>query len=173
MLSSAAGRVTISSQSCPHFPSPAAFSCVCRSYGPLLLRCGRLSQVIGHDYHSITEDSPVTKTLASLTMLVVCSVAQNPHAASKKNISGSGCVEKAAKNSCRVVIDSQTGQLYNLFFPARARRPARRSSSQEPPIRAQRVRAGQGGQREQMGKGEGYQVPTSDGDGRGGAVRHG
>jgi hypothetical protein len=48
-------------------------------------------------------------------MLVVCSVAQNAHAANKKNISGSGCVEKVAKNSCRVVIDSQTGELYNLL----------------------------------------------------------
>jgi hypothetical protein len=79
-----------------------------------------LSQVIGYAYYSDTEDSPVTKTLAFLTMLVVCSVAQNAHAASKKKISGSGCVEKAAKNSCRVVIDSQTGELYNLLFPARA-----------------------------------------------------
>ena len=62
----------------------------------------------------------MTKTLASLTMLLVCSVAQNAYAASKKNISGSGCVEKVAKNSCRVVIDSQTGELYSLLFPARA-----------------------------------------------------
>jgi hypothetical protein len=55
-------------------------------------------------------------------MLVVCYVAaiQNAHAASKKNISGSGCVEKAVENSCRMVIDSQTGELYNLLFPARA-----------------------------------------------------
>jgi hypothetical protein len=28
-------------------------------------------------------------------------------------------VEKAAENSCRVVIDSQTGELYNLQFTAR------------------------------------------------------
>jgi hypothetical protein len=64
----------------------------------------------------------VTKTLASLTMLVVCSVAgtHTAHAANKKNISGSGCVEKAIENSCRVVIDSQTGDLYNLQFTARA-----------------------------------------------------
>jgi len=41
-------------------------------------------------------------------------------AANKGKISGSGCVEKAVENSCRVVIDSQTGELYNLQFNARA-----------------------------------------------------
>jgi hypothetical protein len=58
-------------------------------------------------------------------MLVVCSVAgsQGAHAAHSKSISGSGCVEKAAENSCRVVIDTQTGELYNLLFPARAPKP--------------------------------------------------
>lgn len=68
----------------------------------------------------------MTKTLASLTMLAVCSVVSDhtAHAANKKNISASGCVEKAAENSCRVVIDSQTGELYNLLFPARAPKPS-------------------------------------------------
>ena len=63
----------------------------------------------------------MTKTLASLTMLVVCLVAgtQNVHAAKKQNISGSGCVEKAIENSCRVIIDSQTGELYSLQFTAK------------------------------------------------------
>ena len=67
----------------------------------------------------------MTKTLVSLTMLVVCFAAdtQNAGATNKKNISGSGCVEKAIENSCRVVIDSQTGELYNLLFPARAPKP--------------------------------------------------
>ncbi len=41
------------------------------------------------------------------------------HATAPKTVKGSGCVEKAAENSCRVVIDSQTGQLYNLLFPAK------------------------------------------------------
>jgi hypothetical protein len=59
----------------------------------------------------------VTKTLASL--LIVCSVAATALAANKKNISGSGCVEKAVENSCRLVIDSQTGELYNLLFSAK------------------------------------------------------
>ena len=63
----------------------------------------------------------MTKTLASLSMLAVCSVVGNhtAHAFNKKNISGSGCVEKAIENSCRVVIDSQTGELYNLQFTAK------------------------------------------------------
>jgi hypothetical protein len=51
-------------------------------------------------------------------MIVVCSVAgtYTALAASNKNVSGSGCVEKAVENSCRLVIDSQTGELYNLLF---------------------------------------------------------
>ena len=44
------------------------------------------------------------------------------HASATKNVKGSGCVEKAAENSCRVVIDSQTGELYNLLFPAKTPR---------------------------------------------------
>ena len=73
------------------------------------------------DYHAVTEDFPVTKTLACLTMLLVCFVAGTPtaHAANNNNISGSGCVEKAAENSCQMVIDSQTGELYRLQFTAK------------------------------------------------------
>jgi hypothetical protein len=41
-----------------------------------------------------------------------------------QNISGSGCVEKVVENSCTVVIDSQTGELYNLLFPSRAPKPS-------------------------------------------------
>ncbi|HZD30495.1 MAG TPA: hypothetical protein VE779_02435 [Candidatus Angelobacter sp.] len=41
-----------------------------------------------------------------------------PHHSSKKTVKGSGCVEKAPENSCRVVIDSKTGQLYDLLFTA-------------------------------------------------------
>jgi hypothetical protein len=67
----------------------------------------------------------VKKTLSSLVMLVVCSAAgtESARAANGKSISGSGCVEKAARNTCRVVIDTQTGELYNLLFPARAPKP--------------------------------------------------
>lgn len=63
----------------------------------------------------------MTKTFASFIMLVVCFVAGilPAHAANKKNISGSGCVEQAIENSCRVVIDSQTGERYGLQFTAK------------------------------------------------------
>lgn len=43
---------------------------------------------------------------------------QARHSSQSKTIQGSGCIEKAAENSCRVVIDSQTGELYNLLFSA-------------------------------------------------------
>ena len=65
----------------------------------------------------------MTKTLASLTLLAVCSSVigtQTAYPANTKGISGSGCVEKAVENACRVVIDSQTGEIYNLQFSARA-----------------------------------------------------
>ena len=53
--------------------------------------------------------------------MVQSAVAGSPtHSAnSSKTIQGSGCVEKAVENSCRLVIDTQTGQLYNLLFPAK------------------------------------------------------
>jgi hypothetical protein len=53
-----------------------------------------------------------------------------PFAASKtkrsstpKPVKGSGCIEQAVENSCHVVIDSQTGELYNLLFSAKAPKP--------------------------------------------------
>jgi hypothetical protein len=49
----------------------------------------------------------------------VACYAPQAQAAGNKNIAGSGCVEKAVENSCRVIIDSQTGQLYSLSFPAK------------------------------------------------------
>jgi len=60
----------------------------------------------------------VTKVVISLATLGLCIglTAESGHAAGKKNVQGSGCVEKAAENSCRVVIDSQTGVLYDLMF---------------------------------------------------------
>jgi hypothetical protein len=64
----------------------------------------------------------VLKTLVSLAMVAVCVVAsaKTHHSASSKSVKGSGCVESAAENSCRVVIDSKTGELYNLLFSAKA-----------------------------------------------------
>ena len=45
------------------------------------------------------------------------------HSSSAKTVKGSGCVEKAVENSCRVIIDSQTGELYSLLFSASAPKP--------------------------------------------------
>jgi len=63
----------------------------------------------------------VKKTLVPLTILAVCAVSGAPaaQATNPKTIQGSGCIEKAVENSCRVVIDSQTGELYNLLFSDR------------------------------------------------------
>lgn len=54
-------------------------------------------------------------------VLVACTIsaARTRHSSTPNNVKGSGCVEKAVENSCRVVIDSQTGELYNLVFPAK------------------------------------------------------
>ena len=78
--------------------------------------------LVGYDYHAVAEVSPSDKDPclphhAGGGSLVGSYTAG---AANKKNISGSGCVEKAVENACRVVIDSQTGEIYNLQFSARA-----------------------------------------------------
>ena len=61
------------------------------------------------------------KTLVPLTILAVCVVSGTPaaQASNPKVVQGSGCIEKAVENSCRVVIDSKTGELYNLLFSDR------------------------------------------------------
>jgi hypothetical protein len=58
-------------------------------------------------------------------ILVVCAGFGTPaaQASNLKTIQGSGCIEKAVENSCRVVIDSQTGELYNLLFSAKMPKP--------------------------------------------------
>jgi hypothetical protein len=58
-----------------------------------------------------------------LTVTFAMGSSQGHHKSSAKPVKGSGCVEKAVENSCRVVIDSQTGELYNLLFPAKAPQP--------------------------------------------------
>jgi hypothetical protein len=57
-----------------------------------------------------------------LWMAIWCPAAysQPRHSSNAKSVKGSGCVEQAVENSCHVVIDSQTGELYNLLFPAKA-----------------------------------------------------
>lgn len=45
--------------------------------------------------------------------------AKNHRSSGARPVKGSGCVEKAVENSCHVVIDSKTGELYSLLFPAK------------------------------------------------------
>lgn len=59
---------------------------------------------------------------ACLILASFCAVAsaQTQPSSSSKTVKGSGCVEPAVEHSCRVVIDSKTGELYNLLFSAKA-----------------------------------------------------
>ena len=61
------------------------------------------------------------KTLVAFLLFLACVVAsaEAQHSSASKSIIGSGCVEKSAETSCRVVIDTKTGELYNLLFSAK------------------------------------------------------
>ena len=65
----------------------------------------------------------MTITVCLLLFSFFCAVAvgqtSKHHAAKSTVVQGSGCVEKAVEKSCHVVIDSQTGDIYDLFFSAR------------------------------------------------------
>jgi hypothetical protein len=62
--------------------------------------------------------------VATVIFLVAASwpsaFAKTHHSSASKPVKGSGCVERAVENSCHVVIDAQTGELYNLLFSAKA-----------------------------------------------------
>ena len=51
-------------------------------------------------------------------LMSLCSAAssQTQHPSTPKAINGSGCVEKAVETSCHVLIDSKTGDTFNLLF---------------------------------------------------------
>ena len=59
-----------------------------------------------------------------LMVAVSCPFAtsKTKHSSTGKPVNGSGCVEQAIENSCHVIIDSRTGELYNLLFPAKVPR---------------------------------------------------
>jgi hypothetical protein len=63
---------------------------------------------------------PLNASPACILLLSFCAVAvgqaSNQPAAKSKTIHGSGCIEKAVETSCHVLIDSKTGQTFNLFF---------------------------------------------------------
>lgn len=80
-----------------------------------------LSAAVMPRYHSARRMRAVRIVPLLLFLASYCVAASAParHSSHPKPVSGSGCVEKAAENSCRVVIDTKTGELYNLLFPAK------------------------------------------------------
>lgn len=62
---------------------------------------------------------------AVIVVLSFCAVgvSQTSHTTKPKVIQGSGCVEKAVEHSCHFVIDSKTGNTYNLLFNAKVPKP--------------------------------------------------
>jgi hypothetical protein len=58
--------------------------------------------------------------LGPLLLLSLCAVVvgqpSNQAAAKPKTVRGSGCIESAVESSCHVLIDSKSGDTYNLFF---------------------------------------------------------
>ena len=67
---------------------------------------------------------PLKTIPAIVLVLYFCAVADGQttkHPASKaKTIQGSGCVENAVETKCHALIDSKTGDIYNLLFSAKA-----------------------------------------------------
>ena len=45
---------------------------------------------------------------------------QTSHTAKPKTMQGSGCVENAVETGCHILLDSKSGDTYNLFFSAKA-----------------------------------------------------
>ncbi len=58
----------------------------------------------------------VVPLILLVVALCVNGNAKTRHSSSAKTINGSGCVERSAENACHVVIDTRTGQAYNLLF---------------------------------------------------------
>ena len=65
-------------------------------------------------------NAPVKNIAACCLVLSCCALVSgqttHPAAPTSKTIQGSGCVEKAVETSCHVLIDSKTGDTYNLHF---------------------------------------------------------
>jgi hypothetical protein len=71
-----------------------------------------------HRYHPVTEESDLRKAQLMVLLISFCSAAssQTQHSSTVKAIKGSGCVEKAVETACHVLIDSKTGDTFNLLF---------------------------------------------------------
>jgi hypothetical protein len=61
--------------------------------------------------------------IVSLALLVAMecpfALTQTQSASASKTIKGSGCIENGVENSCHVLIDSKTGDTYNLLFSSK------------------------------------------------------
>ncbi len=62
---------------------------------------------------------PVSLLLLTLFCAVAVEQTSSQHSTKAKAIKGSGCLENAVETSCHVLIDSKTGDTYNLFFSAK------------------------------------------------------
>jgi hypothetical protein len=62
---------------------------------------------------------PVSLLLLTLFCAVAVGQTSSQHSTKAKAIKGSGCLENAVETSCHVLIDSKTGDTYNLFFSAK------------------------------------------------------
>lgn len=62
------------------------------------------------------------KTPLVIVLMCFCAIAnaQTQKASSPKPIKGSGCVENAVEHACHVLIDSKTGDTFNLLFSGKA-----------------------------------------------------
>ena len=63
----------------------------------------------------------ITACLPLISMFCAVAIGQTSHHHATKStaIQASGCVEHAVEKSCRVLIDSKTGDIFNLFFSAK------------------------------------------------------
>ena len=90
-----------------------------------MFRFSALKSQVTHRYHPNIGGQHTLKIIPMILLMASsCAFAssQSKHSPNAKPVKGSGCVEQAVENSCHVIIDSQTGQLYNLLFPAKAPR---------------------------------------------------
>jgi hypothetical protein len=63
---------------------------------------------------------PTFLFLPALAILVTSIVANAQSPSNPSTVKGSGCLVKAVETSCLVLIDSKTGDTYNLLFSGKA-----------------------------------------------------
>jgi hypothetical protein len=63
---------------------------------------------------------PTFLFVPAIGILVTSIVVKGQSPSSPGTVKGSGCLEKAVESSCLVLIDSKTGNTYNLLFSGKA-----------------------------------------------------